>query len=418
MVPLLVTCFGSRRVRVWAAVTAAAAMAVWFGGPAARGVLQSHPAQRAVESQAAASTGVAPSPFFRVVYRYARTRLSPAAEGTRYRMMVMQNSDAAVVPQLKARNTGLRILMYVDMMASDSRDPLGTSDWVGYTDADANHPDWFLTDAQGDRLGVRDYPTGRVMDVGNSGYQQAGLAHVIAQAKAGGFDGIFLDDSNASLNWILAGGSAECVTYPTNALWQGAVYSFLSNVAPQLQAAGLRVVANIGGSTITPGLWQRWNGPLDGAMEESFTNGGGARDSIENGQWRPKLLHARWSEHNRKLSLDHAVTRTRSGARYGLATMLLVADRRNVFYASIRYSREVWWPEYRTAAALGRSKGSYRVLPNGVYRRDFVHGVVLVNPHTSAASRVRLGGVYRGSGLGRVTSVRLPRLSGVVLARS
>jgi Hypothetical glycosyl hydrolase family 15 len=418
MVPFLVTCFGSRRGHVWAAVTAAAAIAVLCGGPSARGVSPSHPAQRAVASRAAAPTGVRPGPLFRVVYGYGRTTLSPAAEGTRYRVMVMQSSDAAVVPQLKARNPGLRILMYADMMASDSRDSLGTSDWVGYTDADANHPDWFLTDAQGDRLGVRDYPTAWVMDVGNSDYQQAGLAQMIAQAKAGGFDGVFLDDANASLNWILAGGSAECVTYPTNALWQGAVYSFLAHVSPQLRAAGLLVVANIGGPTVTPGLWERWNGLLDGAMEESFTNGGGARDSIENGQWRPKLLHALWSEHNRKLSLDHAVTRTRSGARYGLATMLLVADGRNVFYASIRYSREVWWPEYRTAAALGRSKGSYRVLRNGVYRRDFVHGVVLVNPHTSAASRVRLGGVYRGSGLGRVTSVRLPRLSGVVLVRS
>ena len=127
------------------------------------------------------------------------------------------------------------------------------------------------------------------MDVANPAYQQAGLANVVSQVKAAGFDGVFLDDANASLRWVLPGGSAECVKYPTDAAWQSAAFSFLDHMAPQLQRAGLLVAANIGGSTITPGLWQKWNGPLDGAMEESFTNGGAGRDSIANGQWLAKL---------------------------------------------------------------------------------------------------------------------------------
>ena len=122
-------------------------------------------------------------------------------------------------------------------------------------------------------------------------------------------------------------------------------------------------------------------------MEESFTNGGTGRDSIQNGQWPAKLGHALWSEAHAKIALDHAVTATRSGARYGLATMLLVADGENLYSASTGYSREVWWPEYRTANALGTPLGPYRVLRNGVYRRDFTHGVVLVNPHVRARAR-------------------------------
>ena len=331
-----VTRFGSRHGRALVAVVVATT-AVWLGCTTARSANLS--AQRAVARSGAASTGVSRGPFFRVVYGYGGTKLGPAAEGARYRVMVMQSSDAAVVPRLKARNPGLRILMYVDMMASDSRDSLGTSDWVGYTDADESHPSWFLTDAQGHRLGVRHYPTGWIMDVGNPDYQQAGIAAVVARAKAGGFDGVFLDDASASLRWVIVGEASRCAAYPTDAAWQGAVYSFLSNVAPQLRAAGLEVVANIGGSTITRGLWQKWNGPLNGAMEESFTNGGAGRDSIENGEWLPKLRHAAWSEANGKLALDHAVTRKRSGARYGLAT-LLVADGENLFYASERYRTE------------------------------------------------------------------------------
>jgi putative glycosyl hydrolase-like family 15 (GHL15) protein len=357
-------------------------------------------------------------PFFRAVYGgYGGTRLRPAREGARYRVMILHHYDRRRLRQLKAANPRLKLLMYVDMMSSDPRDPAGTLDWASYTDATAHHPNWFLRDRNGKPLVFKDYPTSRVMDVGNPLYQDAGAARVIRLAKSDGFDGVFLDDANASLRWVIAGGSAACATYPTTAKWQSAAYSFLANVGPQLHGAGLLAVANIGGSTITSGLWKKWNGPIDGAMEESFTNGGTGPDSMANGQWPAKLSHALWSEENGKISLDHAVTGTRRGARYALATMLLVAGGENLFSASLGYSREVWWPEYHTANSLGRPLGAYRVLRNGVFRRDFTNGVVLVNPSVRRASSVRLGGRYSGSGLRRVGAVSLARTSGVVLAR-
>jgi hypothetical protein len=303
-------------------------------------------------------------------------------------------------------------------MGADKRDPDGLSDWVGFTEAE-EHPDWFLVDAAGRRLVFKHYPSGRVMDVGNAAYQNSGAARVRATAMADGFDGVFLDDANASLDWIVKGGQSSSVAYPTTAAWQAAVGSFLTNVAPQLQQSGLLVVANIGGSTITAGLWQRWNGPIDGAMEESFTNGGDGRETIDNGQWPAKLAHAAWSERNGKISLDHAVTATRSGARYGLATMLLVAGGENLYSASKgAYSHEVWWPEYRTANALGRPSAPFRVLENGIYRRPFTNGVVLVNPHAHGTRRMHLSRTYHGSGLGNVRTVTLRPASGLVLVRS
>ena len=358
------------------------------------------------------------NPFFRIVYGYGGTRLTPSEEGARYRIMILRQTDAPVVPLLKAGNPHLKLFMVINMMSTDPSDPTGISDWLGYTDADAQHPDWFLKDAGGNRLHFKDYPTALVMDVANPAYQQAGLANVVSEVKAAGFDGVFLDDANASLRWVLPGGSAECVKYPTDAAWQSAAFSFLDHMAPQLQRAGLLVAANIGGSTVTPGLWQKWNGPLDGAMEESFTNGGAGRDSIANGQWLAKLNHARWSETHGKIALDHAVTARRSGARYGLATMLLVANGENRFFASTDYETERWWPEYRTARALGRPIGRYRVTGRGIYRRDFTHGVVVVNPQTHAVRHIRLGRAYSGSGLRHVKRITLQPTSGAVLVKS
>ena len=135
-------------------------------------------------------------------------------------------------------------------------------------------------------------------------------------------------------------------------------------------------------------------------------------------QWPAKLRHALWSEATGKISLDHAVTGTRGGARYALATMLLAADAENLFSASIGYSHEVWWPEYTTANSLGSPIRAYRVLRNGVYRRDFTNGVVLVNPDARAARKVRLGGTFSGSGLHEVTGVSLAPTSAVVLVKS
>jgi putative glycosyl hydrolase-like family 15 (GHL15) protein len=374
------------------------------------------PATRAAEH--VPSAPAVRRPFFRAVYGgYGGTRLSPAREGARYRVMILHHYDRRRVRRLRSANPKLKLLMYVDLMSSDPRDPAGALDWASYTDATAHHPDWFLRDRNGKQLVFKDYPTSRVMDVGNPLYQDAGAARVIRLARSDGFDGVFLDDANASLRWVIAGGSAACATYPTTAKWQSAVYSFLANVGPQLRRAGLLAVANIGGSTITSGLWQKWNGPIDGAMEESFTNGGTGPDSMANGQWPAKLSHALWSEENGKISLDHAVTGTRRGARYALATMLLVARGENLFSASLGYSREVWWPEYHTANSLGRPLGDYRVLSNGVFRRDFTNGVVLVNPGIRRAGSVRLGGRYSGSGLRRVAAVSLASTSGVVLAR-
>jgi hypothetical protein len=380
---------------------------------------------RSTMATAEAATEPCPPPaagsaalFSRVVPVYTSPNgLSISQEAERYEVMVMYTSDSATVTALKAANPGLKIFMYVDMMSSDPTDPTGIADWVGYTDANQNHPDWFLQDADGQRLIFQKYPSARVMDVGNRTYQDAGIPHVVAMARAAGFDGVFLDDANASLRWVLAGGSAASVSYPTEAAWQAAVYSFFTRVAPQLHAAGLEVVANIGGSTITPGLWQKWNAPVDGAMEESWTDGGeGLGQQVPD--WSTKLANVAWSEANGKYAILNSYNTTEAGNTYGLASMLLVAGGWSSYdTANSRYQTEAWYPEYDTAAQLGAPLGGYTVLPDGVYRRDFANGVVLVNPSTSPVGAVDLGGTFSGSGLTDVSSVSLGPTSGVILLR-
>jgi hypothetical protein len=104
--------------------------------------------------------------------------------------------------------------------------------------------------------------------------------------------------------------------------------------------------------------------------------------------------------------------------RYGLASLLLAAGGESSFDISgdPPHTTEQWFPEFDTARSLGAPAGAVVTLPNGVRRRDFVNGTVLVNPTTSTET-VKLDGTYSGSGLRDVDAVTMARTSGLVLLR-
>ena len=150
------------------------------------------------------------------------------------------------------------------------------------------------------------------------------------------------------------------------------MYSLISYAAPTIHSNGLMLVGNIGGATMTSGLWQKWTTPLDGSEEESWTDGGaGLAQQIS--QWPAKLANVAWSEANGKLTILHSYNRTETGNTYGLASMLLAtAGRSNYSTANGNYtSYEAWYPEYTTAQQLGAPTGAYTKLTNGIYERVF-----------------------------------------------
>ena len=69
----------------------------------------------------------------------------------------------------------------------------------------SNHPDWFLTDPSGNRLNSSGFPQAWMMDVGNAAYQAKWLSNVLADVRAGGWDGVFMDDTDADMSWHLNG---------------------------------------------------------------------------------------------------------------------------------------------------------------------------------------------------------------------
>ena len=69
-----------------------------------------------------------------------------------------------------------------------------------------------------------------MMDVGNPAYQAKWLSNVLADVQAGGWDGVFMDDTDADMGWHLNGRTIAQV--PDAASWRAATRSMLATVGP------------------------------------------------------------------------------------------------------------------------------------------------------------------------------------------
>lgn len=363
-----------------------------------------------------AHVGTSPALFNREVYRYT-SAVGAATEARRYRVIVLQSSDGRLVRLLHRFNRHLKILVYENISFARANDPHAQSVCTPLPQDLRAHPGWFLKGVRGGRITAgADY----LMDVGNRAYQRACIARGVGLARRYGFNGVFLDGVNAAIAYQV-GPTARTVAaaYRTVPAWQRAMYSLLSRAARAAHAHRLLVIANIGGAVLTRNLWQRWNGPIDGAEEEAWTDGG-AGPAQQLPWWRQKLQELAWSEAHGKYALMHSYSGTDAGNVYGLASMLLVAGGRASYSTSnVNYlGDERWYPEYQAAEHLGRPRGRYSRRGSGVYVRTFATGIVAVNPTRHGVGGVRLRGVYSGPGGARLRSVSLGAMSAVILLRA
>ncbi len=356
-------------------------------------------------------TGPSPVAFNREIYGYT-SALTPQQEAQRYGVMVLQGTDAGMVPILRAANPHLKIFVYVDML----RAVIGGTQSCTLASTDvAQHSDWLLTGTGGQPILVDNTYH---MDIGNPAYQQACVNGAIATAKQGGFDGVYFDGVDGSPAYGFGPSPVPVMPKYTNvAVWQAAVTSLLQLAAPQIHAAGLKLIGNIGGEA--PALFQTWEGIMDGAEDESFTDDtGGTAQWLY--WWPAEVADMLWSEAHGKLLLVHSHNKTELGNTYGLATMLLAANG-NTSYSTANGNYagyEQWYPEYDQAALLGAALGGAVKDPNGIYERRFVHGVVLVNPSMNTVGGIALGGTYSGSQLTNVSTVTMGPTAGLILLGS
>jgi hypothetical protein len=344
----------------------------------------------------------------------------------RYRYVILNSWDAPLLPALKARNPGLKALVYKNLTFTVSygcRDgvdlPYQTTG-VGYCDADRHHPDWFLTDPSGNRLNSNGYPMAWMMDVGNPTYQAKWLSNVLADARAGGWDGVFMDDADADMGWHLAG--RTIARYPTAASWRAATRSMLAAVGPGLTSAGYLAVPNLytpwASSYDAQATWQDWIQFTSGGAQEYYTKwGAGSSGWFSGSDWTFRQQFQVITEQAGKmfLGITYAPYDDLRTMRWARANFLLFDEPANggalVYELSDPEAQDPYAPVW--TAEVGSPVGS-RFQVGAAWRRNFSGGTVLVNP-SSGAVTVQLERPYLQEDGSSVTSVTLGPTTGAIL---
>jgi hypothetical protein len=358
-----------------------------------------------------AATGVAGH------FRYATDNAAtlPAGTANRHGIVVLKSGQTDKLHQLKAENPNVKVLVYKELAftsSSWSSDPFYNASGVTYPDAQANG--WFIHNKSGGLITSNGWGYLTALKVGSASFQQRWADNVIAELQQKGWDGVFMDDVNPTLKYHTD--PTNVSEYPNDGSYQAAMASALDNIAPRVRGAGKLVMGNIGGWSEYYSVGTSWLTKLDGAMWEHFTKETTSTTSgYQTGSaWQANLNMVKEAERRGKtfLGVSHSAATDAAAARYGWATVLLGAGGKSYFSLAPDYTSETWFPEYDYD--IGEPTGPESVDSNGVHRRVFTRGLVLVNPSGSSQS-VSFGGSFSGSGLTSAQSATMGPHSGLVL---
>jgi len=245
-----------------------------------------------------------------------------------------------------------------------------------------NHPDWFLLDAAGNRFGHNS--NGQLyyqMDPGNAGWREFFLSRVKESQADPAWSGVFLDNVDVSLN-RLEDWANGLQRYPSDETLRAAVSGFLTFLNEHYFDASPKVLfANIVGRRVETD-WLVYFPLVDGGMHEGWSIA--STDHYEPPKvWEQQMEVAEQAQWMGKTII--LVTQGRQDnleqQRFTYASYLLINQGLAYFrYAGSNHYNEIWlYPDYELE--LGQPLGP-RYQDGDVWRRDFKHGSVMVNPVT------------------------------------
>jgi hypothetical protein len=345
---------------------------------------------------------------------------SSGGDLSRYGYVILNAWDYAQIPTLRAKNPGIKVLVYANSAATyayachNGVDDALLSAGVGYCDADKNHPDWFLTDTSGARVEFCDYPGIWQMDVGSSGYQQAWLARVTSELKQYGWDGVMLDDVNSTAKYHLCG--KTLAKYPTDSDYEAATRSFLAAVGPAIKSQGFLALPNIN-YDCWESCFSSFIQYTSGAVREWWTKNGtgyGGQYGDSGWDWANGFLRLTQQQGKIFIGITYAPKDDVRSQRYGRASFLLDwnGGPSAFMFEPVAEAQDPWTAD--ATEDLGTPLApKYQV--GSAWRRDFTGGTVVVNPSSTATLSVSLNGAFLDASSATVTSVSLQPETAVIL---
>ncbi len=347
----------------------------------------------------------------------------------KFRVIMLNSWEASYIPQLKAKNPSIKVLVYKDLSSTrdyachggvdDSQLPTG----VGYCYANTHHPEWFLKDSDNNRLKYSGYSGHWQMDIGNSAYQTAWANNVKADLQDGDWDGVVMD--NALFRADTYHNGVLPASYPSDSSFQTAYKSMLATVTPVLRNAGFISIANMADARLYSGQWSAYGQYLDGGYDEFwmvFAPGNYDSDYGSKG-WSAQMSEVTSMENQGKLVVLRAQTNgtDTTGALYAYANYLLANGGHTVIDEgsssdSVNPATTNWPARDQYSWDLGSPSDDYFSLGNSVYRRNFSKGIVIVNANSgSYSTTVELNDSYLNESGSKVTSVTLAARHAAIL---
>lgn len=335
-------------------------------------------------------------------------------EAARRSTFLLNQWDAWMIGFAKAVNPNLVVLVYKD--ASSTRTtgapfPLGPTG-VDYKTA----PElWFLHDSSGNRMQYEGYPGHWRMNVNVTGYMYWWASQVHSDVKAGGFDGVFID--NLLFSRTQYGPAPR--EYSTDTAFRQGYLNFLSVVRTELPE--LVVYGNLSNARLTTGAWESYLDKLDGAWDEWWlTFGDQDRLPEYDVGWSRQVAEIKYAESHGKVALVQPHFSTKGAAfRYSLASYLVASTGGSQYaYASTTDgygTPSAWQPEYDWD--LGSPLGESTSTSTATYKRRFEKGLVLVNARSSDTVSFNLGGTYLNASGQVITSLAVAGRDGAILRK-
>nr|MBI2905959.1 hypothetical protein [Chloroflexota bacterium] len=307
-----------------------------------------------------------------------------------FNVFVLTKNDEAARDALKAQGVAAPMLQYFAFDAI--QDPGNCTDrpWgnqVAYEAGDfcqisEQHPDWFMLDTAGRRIM---HDGNAFMDPGNAGWREFFLQRVRQSQQEQGWDGVFLDNVEASLYKRQTRGMPG--PYLDDAGYQAAIegflqYLYLNYFQPQRRP----LFANVIAIQDQQEAYFRYLRYLDGAMEEGFGvdfyNG-----FLSDSDWLEQMSRFEQTQRlGKRLILVSNGTRLDAERElYAFASYLLIANGGASFRYSNNRSYEQAWLYDNYFSDLGDPTGQ-RYFDGKVWRRDFAGGAVTVDLKTHTAT--------------------------------
>ena len=362
------------------------------------------------QGTARAATSVAG--HVRVAIASAASTADFSLSASRDGYVILNEWDRARMLALKAANPSIKVLLYQNLSAMAPRDAYGNVN-TGVTTQEAD-PSWYLLNTSGQRFTFWGYGWMYAADIGSPAYQQRWGDNVLAKLQSGGWDGVFMDDTNPTIKYHYT--PSQVAKYPTDAAYSAATRSVVAAIGPRIRAAGKLVIPNFGAWREYRSTVDDWLQFVSGGMEEMLGKwSASAGDGYLTGwDWDSQLgaIKAAESAGRIYLGISHGPSTDAAAARYGWGTVLLAAQGRSSFQLSDDYASGYWFPEYDYD--IGSPIAAESPESTGVHRRAFTRGLVLVNPTLSTVA-VGFGGSYSGSGLTNATQATMGPHSALVL---